>query len=636
LLSGEEGRSKSLKNRALFDFFSRYKIYLLLFLGLIVGLIYVFLVPPWMHYDEPGHFEYAWLAANQEIWPVEVDYDQYMRREVAASMLEHRFNEYLDVSIEITSIYKPVLQLLAAQVGDQPLYYFLVSLPLRLVKYTDITFQLYIGRLVSLMMFLVTVWISWQVASLLFGREHPMSWLVPLSLIAIPSFVDLMTAVNNDTLAILGFSAFVWASVLMLQRGFSPLRFAFLFFTVLVCYFAKSTAWLAIPMSLLVLPLSIVRGPRQKFVWVGLALVLVASMALGIDRSQSVPAYFVTTGQQHPPLRVTDSRAPSGNFVLKNSAQIFYQMITREGQKQITGKPVTFSAWIWADQDTDIKFPEIGRLDMTKVVLSDQKLHVTTEPTLYSASIDIPEGEYIAWLSFFGNASTAVYWDDISLIAAEPSDATKPVAQSGMNIVRNGSIEAGHPKLTNLVDQILAKVDVNMSTLQIIQLFDYDSVWWYLRTTAIRVFKTFCVNFGWGNVPLVGKFADETLLVLIVLSSLTSLLFMVKKIKTLPKTMIFLFLVIITLQLFFVFARGAGSWYSLPYYPTARYLYPVILPLVMFFVYGISQLLNMFRLKLNPNNIQTSTIWSAVNMIHLFCSVMLIVWGIVSIYSFYV
>lgn len=550
-------------------------------------------------------------------------------------MQEHRFEEYTGVPMGITSIYEPV-KLLISQLGDQPLYYFLVSLPLRLVKYTDITFQLYIGRLVSLMMFLVTVWISWQVASLLFGREHPISWMLPASLIAIPSFVDLMTAVNNDALAILAFSAFVWTSVILLQRGFSPLRFVFLIFSVLICYYAKSTAWLAIPLSILVLPFSIVRGRRQKFVWIGLALFLVVAIALGMDWGETVPSHYVSSGQQQNLLRVADAQAPSGKFVLKHSGQGFHQMITREGQKQLEGKPVIFAAWIWADQETDINFPEIGRLDKPKVVISDRKLHITTEPTLYFGSTDMPVGEYIAWLSLFGSGSTAVYWDDIFLIAAHPSEVAGSKGQNYINVVRNSSMEESFPKFTDLVDRLVVKADLNIGVSQIIQLFDYNSAWWYLRTTAIVVFKGFWGGFGWGAVPLLGKLAYEVLLALTVLTGLTSLFFIVKKFKSLPKVVFFLFLIIVTLQLFFVFARGVGSWYSWRYYPTARYFYPAILPLVMFIVYGIYRLLDMIQSKINPNNTQTMSNWSVRNMLYLLCGMMMITWGIISIYSYYV
>src|SRR5215211_3224079 len=68
---------------------------LLLLIALAQGLLYLALMPPWQHYDEPTHFEYAWLIANREQLPRYPDTDPVMRREVAASMLEHGFFRYL-------------------------------------------------------------------------------------------------------------------------------------------------------------------------------------------------------------------------------------------------------------------------------------------------------------------------------------------------------------------------------------------------------------------------------------------------------------------------------------------------------------------------------------------------------------
>ena len=44
---------------------SRVPLLLLVCLSFIRGLLYVSLVPPWGHYDEPTHFEYVWLIANR-------------------------------------------------------------------------------------------------------------------------------------------------------------------------------------------------------------------------------------------------------------------------------------------------------------------------------------------------------------------------------------------------------------------------------------------------------------------------------------------------------------------------------------------------------------------------------------------
>src|SRR4030043_857461 len=67
------------------------RIQIILIIGLIHGLIYVFIIPPWQHYDEPGHFEYAWLVANRLKLPHIGDYDQNMRLEVGKSLSDSSF-----------------------------------------------------------------------------------------------------------------------------------------------------------------------------------------------------------------------------------------------------------------------------------------------------------------------------------------------------------------------------------------------------------------------------------------------------------------------------------------------------------------------------------------------------------------
>ena len=119
----------------------KYTLGVLLLVSLINGLFDFFLMPPWQHYDEPGHFEYAWLAANLDDWPQKGDFNAEMRREMAASMFENKF--YTDISsLPNLLATDPPVNIGHSQLGDVPLYYFLASLPLRVFRYSDITFQL--------------------------------------------------------------------------------------------------------------------------------------------------------------------------------------------------------------------------------------------------------------------------------------------------------------------------------------------------------------------------------------------------------------------------------------------------------------------------------------------------------------
>src|SRR6266511_695436 len=113
-------------------YFRRPSLGLILAVGLLHGLLYIFLVPPWQHYDEPANFEYAWLLANRSGLPKLGDYDQTMRRAVAISMIKHNFFRDLNFLPDLKSQNEPIW-IGISQVDDFPFYYKLVSLPLRLM-----------------------------------------------------------------------------------------------------------------------------------------------------------------------------------------------------------------------------------------------------------------------------------------------------------------------------------------------------------------------------------------------------------------------------------------------------------------------------------------------------------------------
>jgi len=55
----------------------------ILLTGLILGVLYTFIVPPWWHYDEAGHFEQAWLIANKYHLPTADEYDAEAKTQIA-------------------------------------------------------------------------------------------------------------------------------------------------------------------------------------------------------------------------------------------------------------------------------------------------------------------------------------------------------------------------------------------------------------------------------------------------------------------------------------------------------------------------------------------------------------------------
>ncbi len=153
----------------------------LLVLGLVHGLIYVFLVPPWQHYDEPNHFEYVWLAAHQASLPKPGDRDLALNRMVVGSMLANGFFKGMDYRPDLDS---PNLMINGySQLDQPPLYYLAASLPLRFLGDAPIETQLHAARLgLALIFYLLTILAAWGASSLKSPRPgiHCAGWsLVP-------------------------------------------------------------------------------------------------------------------------------------------------------------------------------------------------------------------------------------------------------------------------------------------------------------------------------------------------------------------------------------------------------------------------------------------------------------------------
>ena len=112
--------------------------YIVIIIGLVQGLIYVFLIPPWQHYDEPGHFEYAWMIANHDSFPQKGEYDNSIRLEILESMKKNDFFEHQNIEyyLDFVDTIRPVW-IGITQVGDPPLYYMLAAIPLMIFKQSD-------------------------------------------------------------------------------------------------------------------------------------------------------------------------------------------------------------------------------------------------------------------------------------------------------------------------------------------------------------------------------------------------------------------------------------------------------------------------------------------------------------------
>ena len=585
-----------------------------LLLGLLHGLVYVFLVPPWQHYDEPNHFEYAWLEAYRPDLP-RPGRDPYMHRLVLASMLEHDFFEGMGFEPDL-SLPDDLISIGGFSQLDEPrLYYWLVSLPLRLLPPDKISAQLYTGRLVSLLMFLLSILAIWGVARQVTQRGSHLRWMAPVTMALLPSFVNSMTAVNNDAIAVASFSFFIWGSVKLIQKGFTlPLFFGTVSAGVL-CFYTKSTAFVALPLLPIAVLLSLL---HPKFVvlrsyrWLAWGLLFCGALSgLASLLSWGDAAVWYRSTAQAGPVRIASREAVLGEHVLRLETQAavtpswfvpLFQPLPVESGSELSDQRVTLGAWIWASHPIEVQTPGLhaGSQSYYDTVL------LSTQPAFYALQVDLPKDTTRVWVSLDPGAApraagAIVYYDGLVLTqGARPLQVPPQFAtvegQSGewgglpfVNYLRNGSAERSSLRFQPWADDLGARFlpDHARPSLFLTFLSDWRTTMWILELSAARLLRTFWGTFGWGHIPLIGH-KPYRLLAVFTLAALFGVFFGLWRVRRrLPWSL----LLWLGLALSWIYAstllRGA-IYIAVPriYLPVARYLFPAIIPTLLLLCLG--------------------------------------------------
>jgi hypothetical protein len=588
---------------------------LVLFITLLNGLIFLFLVPPWQHYDEPSNFEYAWLIANRPGMPQVGDYDATMRRQVAASMIEFGF--FARGSEPVLETTEDPVWIGTSQIEDKPFTYWVTSLPLRLFRSASITNQLYLGRFVSLIFYLFTVVAAWGIMKEITPRGSSLRWLFPTSLAIMPNLSNLMTSLNSDAGAVALFSLFLWGSVRLIQRGFSAIGFALVVGLAALCLFTKITVYFAVPLLVIVLLFALIRGKRRKWAWILLGSSLLIGSVFLFTFGDA--AYWYRSTNQSGATRALSHQSVLGEYVieLNPDAKVYpswhkplYQPLLIPDVVSLRGKSLTLGAWIWATDPDGVA--EITFSDGVNTFA--KKFRLSTEPSFYVLPASVADNSIRAWITLNSlrnqnKEDVLVFYDGIVLTEGNmPADVT-PVftddfAAIGIwggkqftNLIRNASGELRTFHLRPWFDRLWSRFMPNYSgpSFNLHYILDYKAIHWHYRMTAYRLFTTFWGQFGWGNVPL--RLGPRPYFLLGVITGLAGIGAGIKVLrdwKKLPWESLFLLGISFIVVWVMAVLRGTShlsvTWL---YLPVARYAFPAIIPSMLFFTVG---LLELFRL----------------------------------------
>ena len=635
----------------------RYLIIVLL-VGFLNGLVYVLLMPPWQHYDEPNHFEYAWLIANRGKLPQPGDYDQEMRRATAASMIEHNFFKGMNYLPDLNPTNQPIWIGQYSQLGDPPLYYLLGSIPLRL-PVENITTQLYLLRLVSLLLYLVSIFAAWGIMTEITSTGNPMRLLVPLTLALLPGFSDVMTSVSNLVAATAFFSLCLWGCVRLLVKGISALNLLWAAAAIALCLFTSVTAYLAVPVFIISFILALFHGKWRVIAFVCLCLSLLVGSILAIEGGDA--AFWYRSTLQDMPLRSRDARAVLGTHVFQVDAraEISPQWLVPAFQSlgnQLPSGTYTFGAWMWASQTMRVQTPSVG----VGTKLTYDTIELGTTPTFYAFPVEVKKDGIRTWISLAPKAGPEqkglVYYDGLVLAeGAYPLDQAPEYsgadAESGtwsgmpfQNLVRNASGEEDGLRVNAIVDWYGAKIipDNTLPSLLLTYITDWRGAGWHYAAVGRILLRSFWGKFGWGHVPLL---SEEAYALLAFISAIAiagclarlTFTFIKKGLAPFPKQftwdVLVLFVLVLVLAWGSTFVRGAIYLASPPiWFPVARYAFPAIVPTSLILAGGwIFVLSAPFMLsKRWSKHPQYPAGW-----IYIACVLMIDIYAMWSIYQYY-
>ncbi|MFV2044183.1 MAG: ArnT family glycosyltransferase [Anaerolineales bacterium] len=616
-------------------------------LGLLNALAFLLLIPPWEHYDEPTHFEYAWLIAHSPGLPSTGAYDQAMRREVAISMIETGFFEERDIEVNLTSPDEPVW-IGISQLDDPPTYYWLAALPLRVLANADIRLQLYAARLVSLVLYLATIWAAWGITRELAPPKSSLRLMIPAAVALLPGLADIMTSVNNDVGATAALSFFLWGSVRAIRRGLSLGNLVWLVVSAAASAVTKNTAALGLVSLPAVLVFAVLRTRSGMLRW---GIVFVAYLGLGILIFEwGDAARWYRLGGQSASTRAAVEDSRLGDFALQveasqaSSRPSLVQALLPDEDQNLRGKLVSLGAWIWSTEDTVIRPPKLRGANL----IERGPIEIKTEPSFQVWTFRVPDSGRYLWIKLDpGGVESAgpatIYYDGLVLAeGARPSDSPPIFSDAGGtsgswggrgfdNYVRNASGEVAWPRLRPWSARLLEGIVPGNPDVTFGALFDWRLLKGYYLFSAGNLFRTYWAKFSWGQVSLLGERPYRTLLVATgfgLVGAAAAVLTRRRRLERLPWEVMGILAISTAAVWGAALVRGVSWRPENLFIPASRYAYPVVIPTMLVLTIGwywwMRRFEHVFRL---PARIKWVVFFGLL--------LILDVWSLVSIYVFF-
>jgi hypothetical protein len=264
---------------------------------------------------------------------------------------------------------------------------------------------------------------------------------------------------------------------------------------------------------------------------------------------------------------------------------------------------------VWADQDIETLSPILH----TNFGNNSQTILVTKEPQFIAFQVDIPENTNRIWITLSPTKSNVsqsarIYYDGIILVdGSRPLDVPPTYTHEDgsvgtwggepfANLIRNGSVEQSGFRFRSEVDNFGSRFlgDNTNPSLIITSLIDHSGTGYYIKTTVLRLFRTFWSKFGWGHVRLRINNSYLSLAIVSMLGILGAIIGVIRKWSDLRWDVIFLLGIVLLISWGATLVRGATyPGLSRLYFPAGRYAYPAIIPTMLIFCFGWLEIINL-------------------------------------------
>jgi 4-amino-4-deoxy-L-arabinose transferase-like glycosyltransferase len=256
------------------------------------------LVPPWQSPDENSHFAYVQELAEEGDLPGKEGRPIYSREQALATERSNADQtaavtqtkpEWSEQGYERWRRLDAALPDAAREDGggpnpaatNPPAYYLLEAVPYRVASGGDIFDRLYLGRLLSALLAIVTATGAWLLAGELFGPRRLLQLAAAAFTGLQPMVTFLSASVTPDALLFALWSLALWLGVRILKRGLTARDAVALFAIVGIAIVTKATSYALLPAALLVLAVGAARLRARGEPRV-LAVVAVALAALAL------------------------------------------------------------------------------------------------------------------------------------------------------------------------------------------------------------------------------------------------------------------------------------------------------------------------------------------------------------------